>query len=136
MARKFKIVDYEQSGQQRMTIDDCLPADHLAHFIVGIVKMLDLGVFYAYYAAVGGEPLDQQVLLALLWYAYATGVFSSRKIEMATYEVIPFRFIAGGLHPDHSTIARTWLMLCPWSMWCRTASVSSSRAPLPESALV
>jgi len=105
MARKFKTVDYEQSGQQRLTIDDCLPADHLARFIVGIVKMLDLGVFYAYYAAVGGEPIDPQVLLALLLYAYATSVFSSRKIEMATYEVIPFRFIAGGLHPDHSTLA-------------------------------
>jgi len=105
MARKFKTVDYEQSGQQRLTIDDCLPADHLARFMVGIVKMLDLGVFYAYYAAAGGEPIDPKVLLALLLYAYATGVFSSRKIEMATYEVIPFRFIAGGLHPDHSTLA-------------------------------
>jgi transposase len=105
MARKFRTVDYEQSGQQRLTIDDCLPADHLARFIVGIVEMLDLGVFYAYYAAVGGEPLDPKMLLALLLYAYATGVFSSRKVELATYEVIPFRFIAGGLHPDHSTIA-------------------------------
>jgi transposase len=105
MARKFRTVDYEQSGQQRLTIDDCLPADHLARFIVAIVGMLDLGVFYAYYAAVGGEPIDPKMLLALLVYAYATGVFSSRKIELATYEVIPFRFIAGGLHPDHSTIA-------------------------------
>jgi transposase len=105
MARKFKTVDYAQSGQQRLTIDDCLPADHLARFIVAIVEMLDLGVFYAYYAVEGGEPIDPRVLLALLLYGYATGVFSSRKIEMATYEVIPFRFIAGGLHPDHSTIA-------------------------------
>jgi transposase len=105
MARKFKTVDYEQSGQQRLTIDDCLPADHLARFIVAIVGMLDLDVFYAYYAAMGGEPIDPQVLLALLLYAYATGLFSSRKIEISTYEVIPFRFIAGGLHPDHSTIA-------------------------------
>ena len=105
MARKFKTVDHEQSGRQTLTIDDCLPADHLARFIVSIVRMLDLSVFYAYYAAIGGEPIDPQVLLALLLYAYATGVFSSRKIEKATYEVIPFRFIAGGLHPDHSTIA-------------------------------
>jgi transposase len=105
MARKFKTVDYEQSGQQTLTIDDCLPADHLARFIVGIVAMLDLSAFYARYAAVGGEPIDPKVLLALLLYAYATGMFSSRKIEKATYEVIPFRFIAGGLHPDHDTIA-------------------------------
>ena len=105
MARKFKTVDYEQSGQQTLMIDDCLPGEHLARFIVAIVGMLDLSVFYAYYAAVGGEPIDPKVLLGLLLYAYATGVFSSRKIEKATYEVIPFRFIAGGLHPDHSTIA-------------------------------
>jgi len=105
MARKFKTVDYERSGRQTLTIDDCLPADHLVRFIVAIVEMLDLSVFYAYYAAVGGEPIDPKVLLGLLLYGYATGVFSSRKIEQATYEIIPFRFIAGGLHPDHSTIA-------------------------------
>ncbi len=105
MARKFKTVDYEQSGQQTLTIDDCVPADHLARFIVGMVAMLDLSAFYAGYAAVGGEPIDPKVLLALVVYGYATGVFSSRKIEKATYEVIPFRFIAGGLHPDHDTIA-------------------------------
>jgi transposase len=105
MARKFKTVDYEQSGQQRLTIDDCLPADHLARFMVVIVEMLDLSAFYAYYAATGGEAIDPKVLLALLLYGYATGMFSSRRIEQASYEVIPFRFIAGGLHPDHSTLA-------------------------------
>ena len=105
MARKFKTIDYEQSGRQTLMINDCLPANHLARFIVGIVEMLDLKVFYAYYATIGGEPIDPKVLLGLILYGYATGVFSSRKVEKATYEVIPFRFIAGGLHPDHSTIA-------------------------------
>jgi len=105
MARKFKAVDYERSGQQTLTIDDCLPADHLARFIVAIVAMLDLIAFYACYATVGGEAFDPKMLLGLLLYAYATGVFSSRKIEKATYEVIPFRYLAGGLHPDHDTIA-------------------------------
>ena len=58
MARKFKTVDYEQSGQQMLMIDDCLPANHLARFIVAIVEMLDLGVFYAYYATVIPSPTD------------------------------------------------------------------------------
>jgi hypothetical protein len=52
------------------------------------------------------------VLLGLLLYGYTTGVFSSRKIERATYETVPFRFIAGNLHPDHDTLAtfrRTFL---------------------------
>ena len=105
MARRFKTVDYQQSGKQTLTIDDCLPADHLARFIVAIIALLDLSVFYAHYAPVGGEPIAPEVLLGLLVYGYATGVFSSRKIEKATYESIPFRFIAGGLHPDHDTIA-------------------------------
>jgi len=105
MARKFKTVDYEQSGKQTITIDDCLPANHLARFVVEIVALLDLSAFYARYAEVGGMPIAPEVLLGLLLYGYVTGVFSSRKIEKATYESIPFRFIAGGLHPDHDTIA-------------------------------
>jgi transposase len=105
MARRFKTVDYEQSGKQTITIDACLPDNHLARFIVTIVTLLDLSAFYAHYAPMGGEPIAPEVLLGLLVYGYATGVFSSRKIEKATYESIPFLFIAGGLHPDHDTIA-------------------------------
>jgi len=105
MARRFRTVDYEQSGKQTITIDDCLPASHLARFMVEIIALLDLSAFYAHYAPVGGEPIAPEILLGLLLFGYATGVFSSRKIEKATYESIPFRFIAGGLHPDHDTIA-------------------------------
>jgi len=106
MARSFKTVDYEKSGQQTVRIDECLPLDHLARFIVSIIAMLDLSRIYGEYAPVGGQPIDPKVLLGLLLYGYATGVFSSRRIEKATYETIPFRYIGGGLHPDHSTIAQ------------------------------
>jgi transposase len=105
MARSFKRVDYEKSGQQTVTIDDCLPCDHLARFIVSMITLLDLSAIYAQYGPVGGVPYAPEVLLGLLIYGYATGVFSSRKIEQGTYETIPFRFIAGGLHPDHDTLA-------------------------------
>ena len=105
MARRFKQVDYEESLDQTVTIRECLPPDHLARFIVGIIALLDLSAIYVHYAAVGGEAYAPEVLLGLLFYGYTTGVFSSRKIERATYELIPFRFIAGGLHPDHDTIA-------------------------------
>ena len=105
MARRFKQVDYEESLDQTVTIRECLPPDHLARFIVGIIALLDLSAIYVHYAAVGGEAYAPEVLLGLLFYGYTTGVFSSRKIERATYESIPFRFIAGGLHPDHDTIA-------------------------------
>jgi len=105
MARNFKTVNYEESLKQTVTMEDCLPPNHLARFIVTIVALLDLSAIYARYAPVGGEAFAPEVLLGLLLYGYATGVFSSRKIEKATYESIPFRFIAGGLHPDHDTIA-------------------------------
>jgi transposase len=104
MARKFKTVDYEAALELTITIGACLPPDHLARFVVEIVKQLDLSGIYAQYGARGGEPYDPRVLLGLLFYGYATGVFSSRQIEAKTYSSIPFYFIAGGLHPDHDTI--------------------------------
>jgi transposase len=105
MARRFKRVDYEQSLEQTVTIRECLPADHLARFIVSVIGLLDLSGIYARYAPLGGEAYAPEILLGLVFYGYATGVFSSRKIEKATYESLPFRFIAGGWHPDHDTIA-------------------------------
>jgi transposase len=72
---------------------------------VQVIRYLNLSPIYARYAAQGGEAIAPEILLGLLLYGYTTGVFSSRKIEKATYESIPFRFIAGGLHPDHDTIA-------------------------------
>jgi len=106
MGRRFRmIVDYERVLDQTVTIREVLPPDHLARFIVKVISWLDLRAIYARYAPVGGEAYAPEILLALLFYGYATGVFSSRKIEKATYELIPFRYIAGGWHPDHDTLA-------------------------------
>jgi len=105
MARKFKSVDYDKSLEQTVTLKDVLPPDHLARFIARMILLLDLSAVYAQYGPVGGEAYAPQILLGLLFYGYATGVFSSRKIEKATYESVPFMFLAGGLHPDHDTIA-------------------------------
>ena len=105
MARKFKTVDYEEALEITVRIGDVLPPDHLARFVVFVIAQLDLKAIYQQYAPLGGPPYAPEILLGLLFYGYATGVFSSRKIEKATYEQIPFRFIAGGWHPDHDTIA-------------------------------
>ena len=105
MSRKFKTADYEATLDLAVSLREALPPNHLARFIVDIVAQLDLGILYARYAPVGGEAFAPDLLLALLFYGYATGVFSSRKIEKATYESLPFRFIAGNLHPDHDTLA-------------------------------
>jgi transposase len=105
MTRKFKTADYEKTLALQITLSDVLPPDHLARFIVDVVAQLDLQPIYKKYSDQGAPPYAPEVLLGLLFYGYATGVFSSRKIERATYEVIPFRFIAGDMHPDHATIA-------------------------------
>src|SRR5438034_11447900 len=112
MSRIFKRADYDQTLDVRVRLGDCLPPEHLAHFVVDCVAQLDLSGLYARYGTRGGAPYAPEVLLGLLFYGYATGVFSSRKIERATYESVPFRFIAGNLHPDHDTLAafrRTFL---------------------------
>jgi transposase len=105
MARKFKKANYEDTLKQTICLGDALPPNHLARFVVDVVAKLDLSKIYAKYAEVGGVAIAPEILLCLLFYGYATGIFSSRKIEKATYESIPFRFVAGGLHPDHDTIA-------------------------------
>jgi transposase len=105
MSRSFKTVDYEATLNQTVRLGDCLPHDHLARFIVDVIAQLDWVPISARYAARGGAPYGPELLFGLLVYGYATGVFSSRKIERATYESAPFRFIAGNLHPDHDTLA-------------------------------
>jgi transposase len=105
MDRTFKTVDYQATLDVTVRLGDCLPPDHLARFVVDTIAQLDLSAIYARYGARGGEPYAPEILLGLLFYGYATGVFSSRKIERATHESAPFRFIAGNLHPDHDTLA-------------------------------
>ncbi|MBK8986124.1 MAG: transposase [Chloroflexi bacterium] len=105
MARKFRTADYEKTLDLQITLRDVLPPDHLARFIVAVVAQLDLGIMYRKYSEQGAPPYAPEVMLGLLFYSYASGVFSSRKIERATHEVIPFRFITGDMHPDHDTIA-------------------------------
>src|SRR5213592_602676 len=105
MSRTFKTADYDATLELTIRLGDCVPPDHLARFVVDAIAQLDLSTIYARFGARGGQPYAPEILLALLFYGYATGVFSTRKIERATYETVPFRFIAGDLHPDHDTLA-------------------------------
>jgi len=102
--RKFRRADYEATEKTQITLGEALPDDHLARFIVSVVGLLDLSEVYTKYGERGGMPYAPEVLLSLLLYGYATGTFSSRKLEKATYESIPYRYLAGNMHPDHDTI--------------------------------
>ncbi|KAA6232086.1 IS1182 family transposase [Chlorobium phaeovibrioides] len=87
------------------SVQEWLPQDHLARFVVDIVAQLDLSSLRSSYAGRGSNPYDPSMLLALLVYGYATGVSSSRKLEQATYDSVAFRYITGNQHPDHDTIS-------------------------------
>ncbi len=87
------------------SVDDWLPEKHLARFIVEILERLDLSMLINSYRASGSASYHPRILLGILIYGYATGVFSSRKLERATYDSVAFRFIAANEHPDHDTIA-------------------------------
>src|SRR5215211_358814 len=105
MSRPFKTADYDATLEQTVKLSECLPPDHLARFIADIITQLDFAPFYRRYSPRGGVAYAPELLFGLLVYGYATGVFSARKLERATYEAAPFRLLAGNRHPDHDTIA-------------------------------
>ncbi|MEO6421410.1 MAG: IS1182 family transposase [Candidatus Nitrotoga sp.] len=86
------------------SMHDWLPEQHLARFVVEIVEQLDLKSLERAYRGAGSAPFHPALLLSILVYGYATGVFSSRKLEHATYDSIAFRFAAADEHPDHDTL--------------------------------
>lgn len=105
MKSKFIATSREQQLLFPPSIQDWLPEKHLARFVVDIVSQLDLRPLAEAYAGKGVKAYHPEILLSLLFYGYATGIFSSRKIEQATYDSVAFRFISVNTHPDHDTIA-------------------------------
>lgn len=86
-------------------MDEWLPEKHLARFVVEVIDGLNLRAMSGSYRGSGSASYHPSLLLGILVYGYATGVFSSRKLERATYDSVAFRFIATNEHPDHDTIA-------------------------------
>ena len=87
------------------SVDEWLPQRHLARFVAEVIEALDLRAMTGSYRGSGEASYHPRLLLGLIIYGYATGVFSSRKLERATYDSVAFRFIAANQHPDHDTIA-------------------------------
>src|ERR1700716_553371 len=101
----FREFDRETSFLLPPSLDEWLPERHLARFVVEVVDGLDLSAMVKSYRGSGSAGYHPALLLGLLVYGYSTGVFSSRKLERATYDSVAFRFIAANDHPDHDTIA-------------------------------
>ena len=102
---RFVPVDRDTAYLLPPSVDEWLPNDHLARFVVEVIEQLDLSELTRQYAGRGSAAHHPAVLLGLLIYGYANGVHSSRKIERATYDSVAFRFVAANTHPDHDTLA-------------------------------
>jgi transposase len=102
---RFVPIDRDTAYLLPPSVDEWLPEDHLARFVVEVIDRLDLSGLVGQYAGRGSDAHHPAVLLGLLVYGYSSGVFSSRKIERATYDSVAFRFVAANTHPDHDTIA-------------------------------
>ncbi len=105
MSRQFRTADYDATLEVQVRLGDCLAAEHPARFLVDLLGLIDFSAFRARFGARGGLPYDPALLCGLLIYGYICGLFSSRKIERATYEDLGFRYVAGNMHPDHDTLA-------------------------------
>jgi transposase len=108
MAQRFVACDREQSFLMPPDVREWLPENHLAWFVISAVEEMNLDAFYAAHRVDGRSrpPYDPAMMVALLLYAYARGIPSSRVIERACAEDVAFRVIAAQQRPDHATIAR------------------------------
>jgi transposase len=102
---KFHVIDRDTDFLLPPSVQEWLPEGHLARYLVEVVEGLDLGDLERAYAGKGSTAYHPALLLSLLIYGYATGCYSSRKIEQATYDSLAFRYIACNRHPDHDTLA-------------------------------
>lgn len=108
VGKTFRAFDPGQDLLLPPSLDEWLPADHLARFIADLVdEHLDLSRIHAAYTeGRGAPPYDPRLMVRILLYGYTTGVRSSRKLEAACVEVVAFRWLAGGTAPDYRSIAR------------------------------
>jgi transposase len=102
---RFRPINRDTDFLLPPSVQEWLPKAHLARYVAAVVEGLDLSEIERAYAGKGSDPYHPATLLGLLIYGYATGIFSSRKIERATYDSLAFRYIACNRHPDHDTLA-------------------------------
>ncbi len=101
----FRPIDRDIDFLFPPSVNDWLPERHLARFVVELVDGLDLSAMSRSYRGSGSAPYHPLVLVGLLVYGYATGVFSSWQLERASHDSVAFRFVASNQHSGHNTIA-------------------------------
>jgi transposase/Skp family chaperone for outer membrane proteins len=106
MGARFVSVDRETPMLLPPDLRDWVPEDDLVHFVIEAVDRLPLESFRVNHRGTGDKQFPPHMMLALLVYSYANGLFSSRKIERATYRDVAIRYLCAGTHPDHDTICK------------------------------
>ena len=101
---KFKTCQRDQQLLLPYNLRDWVADDNFVHFIIEAVESIPLETFHYNRRGTGSDSYHPHVMLSLLIYCYANGVFSSRRIERASYRDISVRYILSNTHPDHSTI--------------------------------
>lgn len=104
MATRFVPIDRDTPLLLPPNLRDWVPADHLVHFVLDAVEALDLRQVKVNTRGTGSEQYPPHMLLGLLIYSYATGIFGSRRIEQSTYDSVPVRLLTADTHPDHDTL--------------------------------
>jgi len=104
MATRFVSIDRDTPLLLPPSLRDWVPSDHLVHFILDAVDALELRQIRVNTRGTGSEQYPPHMLLSLLIYSYATGTFSSRRIEQSTYDHVPVRLLTADTHPDHDTL--------------------------------
>ena len=106
MPTRFRPYQPKQMLLLSPDLREWVPEGHLAHQVSELVDGLELGAFYQPYEEDGrrNAPYEPRMMVKVLIYAYATGVFSSRKIARKLEEDVAFRMLAAGNFPQHRTI--------------------------------
>lgn len=106
MSARFVDVDRETPMLLPPDLRDWVPEDDMVHFVIEAVHRLPLESLRVNHRGTGDRQFPPHMMLALLIYSYANGIFSSRKIEDATHHHVAFRYLTGNTHPDHDTICK------------------------------
>ena len=101
MAQRFIEVDRATPYLLPPSVDEWVEGKHLARFVVDVVDQLNLSALESQYAGGGQKAYHPSLLVAVLFYGYATGVYSSRALERATHDSVAFRYLCANQHPDH-----------------------------------
>src|SRR4051794_30448984 len=104
MPARFVNIDHDTPLLLPPDLRQWVPEGHLVHFIMDAVGELDLSAAKVNERGTGNEQYPPGMLLGLLIYSYATGIFSSRQIERMTYDSVPVRLLCADTHPDHDTL--------------------------------